>query len=214
MRRLRAANLVVGLLAVGSLGTLTRAHVRSAQAQAEAPVRDFYGEADEEVRAVAAAPAGMVCGALSVKSGLSVQTTEPPGGFTGACLMNRSYGGGLPSVCYSPGKADYTGHAIVRCTLPAAEAVQPEWLISASDTTGALARTPIDNNFRVLETCAPHLTMPSPDCLWGPDKLNGNCPCNTVPVSHSCCTQFGTKMTTNDQGKTAVGTAYFSPQQP
>jgi hypothetical protein len=181
--------------------------------------RDFYGEADQEVTAVTPVPDGMVCGGLSVGNGLTVQTSEPAGGFTGACLMNRAYGGGLPSVCYSPSPATYTtgdpGHT-VQCTVPAANVAQPYWYVDVQQQPGKVTRQSVAR-LRTLETCAPHLGSIDPAChtvppepYQGPneDNPNGDCPCGTKLVSHSCCTFFGQQLSSSD-GQTATGTAYF-----
>jgi hypothetical protein len=171
-------------------------------------VRDFYGEADEDVTAVTPAPTGMACGMLSVGNGLTIQTSEPPEGFSGACLMERPYSKGLPSVCYSPTNGSYDiSLNPTQCKIPAASVVQPNWHLSVDQTNHTVTRENIPT-YRVMETCGPHLATPSPDCAWGPDGRNGSCPCNMTPVSHSCCTQYGTPMDSAD-GMTASGTAYF-----
>jgi hypothetical protein len=198
MRRRRPIGVAVGLLAVCGAVALAWVRVHAAHADPQDLVRDFYGEADEEVTAVAAAPTGMVCGGLSIGSGLLVETTEPPTGFTGACLMNRPYGASLPTVCYSPANANYSGPGTVQCTIPAANVVQPSWHIGVSPEGGTVTRQYLNESYRVLETCAPHVA--------------GDCGANMAPVSHSCCTHYGTAMTSNDDGKTAIGTAYFTHQ--
>jgi hypothetical protein len=224
MKLSRAATVAVGALAAA--GTAVFAYctrTRPAHAQANQAVRDFYGEASEEVTAVTAVPDGMVCGKASVGSGLTVQTTEPPGGFTGACLMNRPYGGGPPSVCYSPSPAKYTIQDMgptAPCTIPAANVVQADWHVNASGPDAgngarqAVART------RVLETCVPHLGEIDTKCYakkqeqyFGPTSNfpNGDCPCGTTLVSHSCCTQFGRQLQSDD-GVTASGPVYFEMQ--
>jgi hypothetical protein len=205
MRRSRWTTL--GLFLLGALGALAVARVlggRSARAQQANLVRDFFGEADEEVTAVAPVPSGMACGGLTVGAGLTVQTTEPPGGFTGACLMNRAYGAILPSVCFSPANATYNGPtASVQCSIPAANVAQPDWSLG-SPQNGNPTRQNASGSYQVMETCAPHVK--GGDCATYP---NGGCPCNTMPISASCCTHYGTKLASSD-GQTATGTAYFS----
>jgi hypothetical protein len=217
----RSRSTALGLCLVAALGAVAVARIfasRSASAQQANLVRDFFGEADEEVTAVTPVPSGMTCGGLSVGSGLTVQTTEPAGGFTGACLMNRSYGGAsLPTVCFSPDNATYVGtrtdggtgtsSASVQCSVPAANVVQPDWSIGPAQ--GASPTRQNTTAYQVLETCAPHVQGGGGDCAIYP---NGGCPCNTTPVSQSCCTHYGTKMASSD-GMTATGTAYFSVMQ-
>jgi hypothetical protein len=209
MRRSRWATL--GLFLLGVLGVFAVSRIlggRPASAQQANLVRDFFGEADEEVTSVAPVPSGMACGGLSVGSGLTVQTTEPAGGFTGACLMNRPYGATLPSVCFSPAAAPaasvtFNGPTTsVQCSIPAANVVQPDWSLGAPQNGKATRQTA--TSYQVLETCAPHVK--GGDCAIYP---NGGCPCNTLPVSASCCTHYGTQMASSD-GQTAKGTAYFS----
>jgi hypothetical protein len=212
MNRSRSVTLALAGTALASgLAIAAFAANRSAHAQGAKLVRDFYGEADEEVTGAAAVPAGMVCGGTaSVGSGLIVQTTEPPEGFTGACLMNRAYGSPLlPSVCFSPANGTFssldtlapgsTKQGSVKCTAPATSVLQPEWHLSGG--AGAVTRSNFDGNYRIMETCVPH-----GECANYP---NSNCPCDTMPVSNSCCTHRGTRMTSSD-GKTASGTAYFT----
>jgi hypothetical protein len=208
MQRSRSTALGLCLLAV--LGTVAVARVlrsRPASAQQATLVRDFFGEADEEVTAVTPVPSGMTCAGLSVGSGLTVQTTEPAGGFTGACLMNRPYAATLPTVCFSPANATYNGATTsVQCSVPAANVVQPDWSLGAPQGTTP-TRQGASGSYQVMETCAPHLT--SGDC---PLYENGGCPCNTMPISQSCCTHYGTKMASSD-GQKATATAYFSVMQ-
>jgi hypothetical protein len=208
MRRSRWATLGLFLLAVLGVYAVSRAlGSRSARAQQANPVRNFFGEADEEVTAVAPVPSGVTCAGLSVGSGLTVQTAEPASGFTGACLMNRPYGAALPSVCFSPDSATYTGYdggtASVKCSAPAASVAQPDWSIGAPQN-GKATRQNASDSYEVMETCVPHVK--GGDCAL---YANGGCPCNTMPISGSCCTHYGTRMASSD-GQTATGTAYFS----
>lgn len=209
MSRSRSMIVALGLVALGGVFAFARA-----RAQGKPFVRDFAGEADEEVTSVIPVPDGMVCGGLSVGSGLTVQTSEPAGGFTGACLMNRPYGASLPSVCFSPTNGSYANYGkqegSVKCTVPASNVNQPEWSVRSDQEAGAVTRQYAKNSYRVLETCAPHLGHPDPLCPLYEHSI-GDCPCNTVPVSHSCCTHYETKMTSGD-GQTATGTAYFATQ--
>lgn len=201
MKRSLVTALVIGSsIFVGALALVARA-------QSASLVLDFFGEADQDVTAVTAVPAGMKCGGLTVDAGLVVETTEPPQGFTGACLMNRPYGATVPTVCYSPANATYSSQGgTTQCTAPAANVVQPDWYVNVNQA-GALSRQNLPNSYRVMETCAPRLSAPDPNCQWG--STNSNCPCNTQPVSQSCCTHYGVAMTSTD-GQTAAGTAYFT----
>jgi hypothetical protein len=228
MKRSQSMTIAAGALAVvGVVAVASAVRTGSAQAQGKQLVRDFFGEASEEVAVTSAVPDGMVCtdsnvegGAISyaVGSGLTVQTSEPPNGFRGACLLSRPYGGGLPSVCYEPVDANYTINTFggtSQCTIPAANAAQPDWSIGVDPKTGNVSREPIPRE-RVLETCVPHLGHPDPNCsnmppwiTWAtPNNPNADCPCGTALVSRSCCTQFGTPMQMH--GKTATGTVYFT----
>lgn len=230
--RVGAATLAVS--ALGLFVLIRESRPRSALADTPPVPRDFYGEADPDVTAgVTPVPDGMNCGGLSVaplplgapgmEPLLTVQTSEPPGGFTGACLMNRLYGTGLlPSVCYSPSPATYTirDHGpTVECKVPAANVAQPDWKLSIQ---GQEVTRQLVARLRTLETCVPHLGFVDPNCQAQPtqagkgfyagangDYPNGDCPCGTVLVSHSCCTQIGAAMTSDD-GQTARGVAYFT----
>jgi hypothetical protein len=196
------------------------------QAQKPPAVANFYGETNEDVTSVTPVPAGMSCasggvnGKLTVDNGgLTVQTSEPPEGFSGACLMNRAYGGGLPSVCYSPlsGVAKYTIRDLnptTSCSIPAANAVQPDWAINVDQGARAVTRQPAARP-RTMETCVPHLGHIDEKCnaatgYYGAndDIPNGDCPCGTKLVSHSCCTQIGAAM--QSDGQTAMGNVYFT----
>jgi hypothetical protein len=218
MNRKKIMGFAAGTLAVG-VGVL----VAHAGPSAPAPTaRDGLGEADEEITAVIAAPVGMSCGSWAAAD-LQVQTSEPPGGFTGACLLDRPYGSPLPTVCYSPPAASGTpeagpstgasystpdGHPLTSstpCTIPASQVVQPSWSAQVDPTTGQVSRQNAQNSYRRMVTCAPHLAAPA-NCNG---SSNGGCPCFTTPVSRSCCTPFQTAMTLAD-GQNAQGTAYFS----
>jgi hypothetical protein len=172
-------------------------------------VRDFYGEAVQDLNPSDPYPA-MTCGSLSVDAGLAMQTVEPAQGFTGACLMNLPYSATLPTVCYSPVNANYSPGASSQCTIAAASDIQPDWYINANQKAGTVTREYLYESYRVLETCAPRLAQPDPSCTWS--AANRNCPCNTVSVSNSCCTHYGTAMSSPDNGRTATGTAYFAAQ--
>jgi hypothetical protein len=205
----RSRSTALGLCLVAALGTVAVARVfasRSASAQQANVARDFFGEADEEVTAVAPVPSGMTCAGLTVGAGLTVQTTEPAGGFTGACLMNRPYGASLPTVCFSPDNATYNGATgSVQCSIAAANVAQPDWSIGPAQSANPTRQNA--TSYQVMETCAPHVK--GGDCAI---YANGGCPCNTMPVSQSCCTHYGTQMTSSD-GQKATGTAYFSVMQ-
>ncbi len=212
MNRSRSVTMALAAIAIAGVVVFARsAPTRSAHAQGVQLVRDFYGEANEDVTGAAGVPAGIVCGGVPVGSGLTAQTSEPAEGFTGACLMNRRYGSPLlPSVCLSPTNGTYssldtlkpgTPEPSVQCTAPAVSVLQPEWHLGAAG--GKVTREDFANNYRVMETCVPHIAG---DCA---SYKNDNCPCDTVPISRSCCTQRGMQMTSAD-GQTAVGTAYFT----
>jgi hypothetical protein len=219
MNRKKIMGIAAGTFAVG-IGVL------AARADAPAPpppVHDGFGEADEEVTAVIAAPVGMSCGSWGAAS-LQVQTSEPATGFTGACLLDRPYGTTLPTVCYSPPAASgmpdagpstgatYStpdGHPLMSstpCTIPASQVVQPSWSVHVDPTTGQVSRQPAPNSYRRMVTCAPHLATPA-NC---DGTSNGGCPCFMMPVSRSCCTPFATAMTLAQDGLNAQGTALFS----
>jgi hypothetical protein len=194
-----------------------------ASAQSTPAAAAFQGETDKDVTKVNSMPSGMVCGGLSVGvggGGLTVQTSEPQGGFTGACLMDRPYGGGLPTVCYSPAGATfsspYSASATVTCSIPAANVHQPDWTLKVDPAAKTVTRQTVPR-LRTLETCVPHLGSVDTRCYRSPayytapsdDYPNGDCPCGTTLVSRSCCTQIGAGMVTAD-GQTATGLAYFS----
>jgi hypothetical protein len=216
MKRSRFVTIALGLLAVaGAVVFAQAARTRSAHAQGTHVVHDFYGEYDQELTAVTPVPDGMVCGDGGLT--MTVQTSEPPGGFTGACLMSRPYGGGLPGVCFSPSNATYTIADLGQttpCTVPAANVVQPDWTVNADQGAHKVTRQPVAR-MRTLETCVPHLGAPDTNCnnvpaniTWaGPSNPNGDCPCGTQLVSHSCCTQMGAAM--QSDGQTASGAVYF-----
>ena len=211
---LGAAIAAVGLGIVG-----TRAHADPTPPPAVP--HDFYGEADNEVTAVAPAPLGMTCGSWS----LTTQTTEPPEGFTGACLMDRAYASGLvpvsgvlPAVCFSPvgatSLADYStpdGHPLgtgnttgTPCSIPASQVAQPSWRIQVNPSSGQVVRQN-QGSYRSMMTCVPHLAAAT-NCGG---TFNSGCPCYTSPVSHSCCTPFATPMVSPDNGQTARANAMF-----
>jgi hypothetical protein len=97
---------------------------------------------------------------------MTVQTTEPTSGFTGACLTSWIYGGQslhtLPSVCYSFQGAHYFTES-TQLVMPAGQVFAPYWSLP-----------PQDDSFDWLMTCVPHS---------GPF-----CPTGTNPISNSCCT--------------------------
>jgi hypothetical protein len=181
-----------------SVGSVS--HMDTADAKACSGPRDFYGECDDDLTATPNVPDGMKCGGQAVGSGLTVQTTEPPEGFTGACLLNRPYPTyGLPTVCFSPTSATYILEDATRfdrpqCTVPAANVLQPNWHIAVDQTNHTVTREAAKDSYRVLETCVPHTAA-------------GSCPQNTLAISHSCCSA-GAPMTSAD-GQTATGTVYF-----
>jgi hypothetical protein len=203
---------LMGLAAV-AIGVGLLASRAGADPAPSTALRDIYGEADEEATDVTAAPTGMACGAWATTD-LKVETSEPPEGFTGACLMDRSYGAALPSVCFSPSGAGATNYStpdghplgpVTTCTIPAAQVVQPSWRLHVDPNSGQVSRQNAGNSYRALLTCVPHLAAPA-NCSG---TQNGGCPCFTSPVSRSCCTPFATAMTSSD-GQTAQGTVYFS----
>jgi hypothetical protein len=183
-----AALLVVGFVA---------AYAARAQSAPTAVVRDFYGEAVEDLDPPAgAAPPGMVCGNLSVDAGLTMQTVEPLGGFTGACLTDPR-GGPLPAVCYSPNQASYTDGGTTVCSIPAANVTQPSWWIHVDPNSGAVARQPLATQYRRLVTCVP--------------SAGGACPGSTTLASRSCCTSaLPLTATSSGDGGVAQGTALFT----
>ncbi len=154
-----------------------------------------------------AQPAGLACGTLS----LAMQTTEPPSGFTGACLAPyMTYAPQLPTVCYSPAAAGPTdgglpegappdggaadasspastggvtyGQGTTACTVPAGNIFRSYWNLN-----------PSYDSYQVLLTCYPH----------GDD---GECH-QGVAISKSCC-DYGTNLTSLD-GQTATGLVDF-----
>jgi hypothetical protein len=173
-------------------------------------VRNIYGEGDQDVTAVMPVPSGLTCGAWGVTD-LKVQTSEPPTGFTGLCLMDRPYGATLPTICFSPPGAKYNdsfGNALVStttCAAPTSQVAQPSSQIHVDQGTGKVSRQSAAG-YRRAVTCAPHMNPP-PQCAGG--TTNGGCPCFTTPVSNSCCTPFQTEMASSD-GQTAQVAAYFS----
>jgi hypothetical protein len=128
-----------------------------------------------------AEPIGLTCGTVA----LTVETSEPPTGFTGACLASHmNYVPQLPSVCYSPKAGSVTyGTGFSTCTVPAASAYAPYWTLPASY-----------DSYRVLMTCYPQTPA-------------GTCPQNSVSVSNSCC-DYGSEMTSLD-GHVASGLVAF-----
>jgi hypothetical protein len=148
---------------------------------------------------------GLVCGTIP----LTMQTTEPATGFTGACLAQfTSYEPQLPTVCFSPpaplmidGGASEAGAAVIdgggaagassgvtygkaptTCTMPAANSFR---------SYASLA--PNYDSYTVLMTCYPH-------------GAGGKCTLGFA-VSKSCC-DYGTSMISLD-GKTATGLVNF-----
>jgi hypothetical protein len=143
-------------------------------ARAEPPAVDAGSQAQTFPAASEVTPAGM-----------TVQTQEPPTGFTGACLVNyATYQPTLPLICYSPGTMAQYGksHPV---TFPAQK------VFRAYD--GLPAR--YDSYLRVA-TCYPR----DPDA--------GTCPSQSFAVSHSCC-DFGMHLVSVD-GQTATGVVGFT----
>ncbi len=133
---------------------------------------------------------------------VTVQTTEPASGFTGACLLPfMAYQPTLPSVCYSPGGTVKYGAGSTRVTIPAAKVFRSYSTLP-----------PQYDSFQPLATCYPH-------------SADGTCPSISQAVSRSCC-DYGTNMTSSDgvfaaggrasppslDGYFAHGTANFSLQ--
>jgi hypothetical protein len=119
---------------------------------------------------------------------LSVQTTEPATGFTGACLVPQlTYTPQLPTVCFVPGgffpygppdaNVIY-GNGSTSVTLPAAFVARPYSTLPAGY-----------DSYQTLVTCFPN----SPPA----------CPQPSFAVSNSCC-DMGTQMVSLD-GKNASG---------
>jgi hypothetical protein len=115
---------------------------------------------------------------------LSVQTTEPASGFTGACLVAQlTYTPQLPTVCYVPGgfvapdvpagSSVVYGSGSSNITLPAAAVARAYALLP-----------PSYDSYQVMVTCYPH-------------TMSGGCPQASFAVSNSCC-DMGTNMTSLD----------------
>jgi hypothetical protein len=115
---------------------------------------------------------------------MRVVNTEPPGGFTGACLLPFvTYAPMLPTVCYSPAGNIQYGIGTTRVTAPNASVARTYGTTAAYDS------------FQAVTTCYPH-------------NADGTCPTAALAVSHSCC-ELGTNMVSAD-GQYATGLANFS----
>lgn len=199
-------------VAVGAVG-LGVWLVRAAQADSPPVPRDGFGVADQDVTNVIAVPSGMKCGSFA----LTVQTSEPPAGFTGACLMDRPYGATVPSVCYSPTGAQYGSADLAlpsptvttTCTIAASQVQQPDWQIQVGSSR-AITRMNAPASYRQFVTCAPHLTTAQREAVVQACTPVGGCPCYTQPVGvNSCCTPFSMAMAPTGDGTTVQGTAFF-----
>jgi hypothetical protein len=109
--------------------------------------------------------AGTTMGEVAVQ----VQTTEPPTGFTGACLLPfLTYEPQLPTVCYSPtsstGSVIYGAGATTQLVVPA----KTVWLASM------WTLPPEHDSFQPVMTCYPH-------------NKDGTCPAPSQALSMSCC---------------------------
>jgi hypothetical protein len=120
---------------------------------------------------------------------LSVQTTEPPTGFVGACLVPQiTYDPQLPAMCFVPGGFFPNGpvdanvvynNGSTSVTLPASK-------VARAYSTLA----PSYDSYETLVTCFPHTPT-------------GSCPQPSFSVSNSCC-DMGTQMISLD-GVNATG---------
>jgi hypothetical protein len=127
-------------------------------------------------------------------TGVTVQTSEPDGGFTGACLVPFiRYTPQLPTVCYSPAGASY-GTGFTTVSFPAA------------DVSFSYSPVPNQDSYQSVMTCAPHLTAPGSTCATWTGQ--GTCPCGTFPISQSCC-DYGMHMQSVD-GIHAQGIVAFT----
>jgi hypothetical protein len=126
--------------------------------------------------------------------GITVQTSEPDGGFTGACLVPFvRYASQLPTVCYSPAGASY-GTGFTTVSFPAAE------------VSFSYSPVPNQDSYQSVMTCAPHLAAAPSSCsTWAGQ---GTCPCGTFPISQSCC-DYGMHMQSVD-GVHAQGVVAFT----
>lgn len=157
-RRNLFAAITVGLVGMGAL------FVRFADAQSSPPPLD----ASE----VAFVP-------------FTVQTAEPPTGFTGACLApSVTYAPQLPTVCYSPKASlvDTDGGLRLGATRFAVPAAKVLRAYSQNGTNY--------DSYQALVTCFPH-------------DGSGHCPQLSYPISNSCC-DLGTNLISVD-GKSAEG---------
>jgi hypothetical protein len=114
-----------------------------------------------------------------------VETTEPPEGFTGACLLPAlTYSPQLPTVCYTPvGSVSYGGNQGTELVASAAKVSQAHWSLAANY-----------DSYRVLTTCYPK-------------PANAGCT-RGLAASRSCCDPGG-RMITTDGGQTAWGYVNF-----
>jgi hypothetical protein len=117
-------------------------------------------------------------------AGLTMQSQEPPTGFTGACLLDHmTYAPALPAVCYAPGTQAQYGAGTTPVSFPAAKVARSYEALPVTY-----------DSYQALVTCFPH-------------TMAGTCPTGSFAISRSCC-DYGTVLTSTD-GQTAKGLASF-----
>jgi len=130
-------------------------------------------------------------------AGLTMQTTEPPGGFTGACLLPALiYAPQLPLVCYSPAGAQSSASgsgiewgATQEITFPAAQVAHSYDSLPSNN-----------DSYYPVATCAPHVSD------------GGGCPTGLYAISASCC-DYGAQTISVD-GTTAFSFVKFRSSTP